>query len=296
VAKKRTKKPAPVVGDAFAVPLEGGRFAACRVLAVDEHTNLLLVANADWIGRQTPSPEDPALHSILRLTHHSWCGQPSTAWVSGAPPADFINIGNIPPETGEETIADPGTGAWVFFRIQPQEQWYWDHPEDTPPSPPSPDGQFILHRFNGDEVYAFESAVMLAYETGQGVTLWFEVKGDPENAQRCEDTSEMGVSPNAEVGIDLPKLDVDKLAGREFSIPGSPSGDDDPCMSILYYCEHAPLWDNRITVVSRVGDWFRLRWTAVTEDVNYYDGSKPPTRVEIEGEFLFKDIDRCVGT
>ncbi|WP_020475566.1 hypothetical protein [Zavarzinella formosa] len=28
----------------------------------------------------------------------------------------------------------------------------------------------------------------------------------------------------------------------------------------------------------------------VTQDVNFYNGSKPPTKVEIEGDFLFKDI------
>ena len=51
---------------------------------------------------------------------------------------------------------------------------------------------------------------------------------------------------------------------------------------------------NRITVVSRAGDRFRLRWTAVTKDINYYDGSKPPTQVEIEGEFLFKGFAKWV--
>ena len=61
-------------------------------------------------------------------------------------------------------------------------------------------------------------------------------------------------------------------------------------MSLLYYCEHESLRHNRIRVVSRDGDRFRLRWTATVRDVNYYDGSKPPTQVEIEGEFVFKDI------
>lgn len=59
-------------------------------------------------------------------------------------------------------------------------------------------------------------------------------------------------------------------------------------------CEHEPLRQNRIAVVSRAADRFRLRWTAVTKDINYYDGSKPPTQVEIEGEFLFKDIGKWV--
>jgi hypothetical protein len=292
VAKRRPKKPVPAAGDTFAVPLEGGRFAVCRVLAVNERGDMVLVANADWIGRQVPDARDPALRSVLRLTHHSWGGRPSAAWVIGAPPEDFTPIGNIPPDPIPSHPIPPGTGGWPFFRIQPQEQWLWDHPEDIAPPPPPPEGRFILHRFNGDEVYRFESAVMWAYETEQGVTLWFEVKADPEDAQRCEDTAEMGMSPNAEVGIDLPNLNADELVGREFVIPGTKSDDEDSCKSLLYYCEHEALRDNRIKVVSRDGDRFRLRWTATVRDVNYYDGSKPPTRVEIEGEFVFKDIGK----
>lgn len=164
----------------------------------------------------------------------------------------------------------------------------------VPPLSASAEGRFILHRFNGDEVYRFEKAVMWAYVNGPGVTLWFEVSADADAIQRCEDTAEMGMSPNAEVGIDLPNLDADQLVGREFVIPGTISDQEDSCMSLLYYCEHEALRDNRITVVSQVADRFWLRWTAVVRDVNYYDGSKPPTRVEIEGEFVFKDLGKWV--
>jgi len=65
-------------------------------------------------------------------------------------------------------------------------------------------------------------------------------------------------------------------------------------MSLFYYCEHEPLRQNQIAVMSRAGDRFWLRWKAVTKDANCYDGSKPPTQVEIEGEFLFKDIGKWV--
>jgi WD40 repeat protein len=181
-------------------------------------------------------------------------------------------------------VGGAGRGARVIL---------WDvAPTQLPPPPP--DGRFILHRFNGDEVYRFESAVLWASRNKRGVTLWFEVKADPANAQRCEDTAELRMSPNAEVGIDLPDLDAADLVGREFSIPGTTSDDEDSSMSLLYYCEHEPLRENRIVVVSRAGDRFRLRWTAVATDVNYYDGSKPTTRVEIEGEFVFKDIGKWV--
>lgn len=283
------------MGDTFAVPLEGGRFAACRVLAVNERGDMVLVANADWIGRQIPEAQGPALRSVLRLTHHSWAGRPSAAWVSGAPPEDFVLIGNLPPEAGEGEFPQPGTGGWAFFRIQPQEQWLWDHPEDVPPPPPPPAGRFALHRFNGDEVYRLKSAVLSAHETEQGVALWFKAEADPKNARRCEDTAELGMSPTANVGIDLPDLDSDQLVGREFVIPGTQSDDEGSCMSLLYYCEHEALRHNRIQVVSRDGDRFRLRWTATVRDVNYYDGSKPPTQVEIEGEFVFKDVAKWAG-
>jgi hypothetical protein len=143
-------------------------------------------------------------------------------------------------------------------------------------------------------VYRFKSAVMFGIAADPGVTLWFEAKADREGAQWCEDTAAIGTSPNAEVGIDLPELNPDRLVGRELVLPGTKTDDEDSCRSLLYYCEHQPLRDNRIVVVSRAGDRFRVRWTAVTQDVNYYDGSKPLTKVEIEGEFLFKDIGKWV--
>ncbi|MFG2628935.1 hypothetical protein [Streptomyces sp. NPDC048473] len=158
-----------------------------------------------------------------------------------------------------------------------------------------PGGRFVLHRFNGDEVYRFGSAEMWVGHASDGgtdadVTLWFELAADDDAVQRCEDTADSGMAPTAEVGIVLPAAEADagRLVGRTFVMAGAADGEDS-CMSLLYYYEHEPLRDNRITVVSRDGDRFRLRWTAVCEDVNFYDGSKPPTRVEIEGEFLFRD-------
>jgi hypothetical protein len=155
-----------------------------------------------------------------------------------------------------------------------------------------PADRFVLHRFNGDEVYRLKSAVMFAIAGDCGVTLWFEAEADRAGAVWCEDTAEIGMTPNAEVGITLPGLDPEQLVGREFVFPGTKTDDEDSCRSLLYYCEHQPLRDNLIAVLSRDGDRFRVRWTAVTQDVNYYDGSKPPTRVEIEAEFLFRDIGK----
>jgi hypothetical protein len=152
MAKKHQEQRPLAAGDAFAIPLEGGRYSVCRVLRIRDKTGPMFVANSAWIGSQVPNAEDPALRPVLRLTHHNWNGKPSAVWVSGAPPEDFIRIGQIPPGPDEGSIKTPDFGGWPFFRIQPLAQWHWDHPEDVPPAAPSPNGRFILHRFNGDEV------------------------------------------------------------------------------------------------------------------------------------------------
>jgi hypothetical protein len=161
----------------------------------------------------------------------------------------------------------------------------------------SPDGQFILHRFNGDERFRIESAVMWAGEEEGKVTLYFEVSADSDGAQRCEDTTGMGrAAPRVEVAIDLPDLNISRLVGQEFVMPGTQSDDEDSCMSLMSYFEHEPLRDNRITIISQSGDRLCIRWTAVTPDPCVYDGSVPPARVEIEGEFLFKNMAEWIRT
>ncbi|MFE7464389.1 hypothetical protein ACFU6R_09815 [Streptomyces sp. NPDC057499] len=165
-------------------------------------------------------------------------------------------------------------------------------------------GRFVLHRFNGDEAYRLGEAtvrVLRSYGSGSGsgsgsegdgheVTVWFEAQADPEGARRCADTAEAGMVPSAEVGVGMTEgeADIDRLVGRTFLVPGVPEGEDS-ASSLLYYFEHEPLRDNRITVVSRDGDRLRLRWTGECDDVNFYDGSKPPTRIGVEGVFLYRD-------
>ena len=59
--------------------------------------------------------------------------------------------------------------------------------------------------------------------------------------------------------------------------------------------KQAELNDNEIEFLERNEDWFRIRWTGVTQDVNFYDGTKPDTRVEIEGWFRFIDFAKWSG-
>jgi hypothetical protein len=43
--------------------------------------------------------------------------------------------------------------------------------------------------------------------------------------------------------------------------------------------------ENEITIVERDGLRVRARITGTTTDVNYYDGSKPRTKVVVEADF-----------
>ncbi|MEU2670354.1 hypothetical protein ABZ622_16050 [Streptomyces sp. NPDC007164] len=122
-----------------------------------------------------------------------------------------------------------------------------------------------------------------------------EVRADPVAARRCEGTADAGTAPSAEVGVATTSdgADIDRqtdLAGRAFLMPGVAEGEDS-AMSLLHHFEHEPLRGNRITLLSRDGGLLRPRRTGECDGVNFYDGSKAPTRVVIEGEFLFRDAD-----
>jgi RNase P/RNase MRP subunit p29 len=152
-------------------------------------------------------------------------------------------------------------------------------------------GTFVLHRFNGDEVYQFSDATILAYHDKDNVYLCFEVDTQKESLKSLPDTVELAAHPNAEVTIILDKLIPNELVGTCFSVPSGYDEHLDEWRGRIYYCEHEALDNNHIEILARKGEHVTVRWTGTTIDVNYYDGSKPVTKVEIEGTFVFKDLE-----
>ena len=53
----------------------------------------------------------------------------------------------------------------------------------------------------------------------------------------------------------------------------------------LYYMEHQPTMDNKMEVIEVDGKRLKIRLTGLTEDVNYYDGSKPKNTMELVAWF-----------
>lgn len=127
--KKRTTKQRakPQPGDAFAFPLEDGRFAVCRVLRKQPDGPGVLAACSEWIGDKVPPADDPALRPILHPTHHSHYGRPKVLWISGRVPDDFIPIGTIEPSEDERQFPCSSYGDWGSIACQPLMQWQWDH-------------------------------------------------------------------------------------------------------------------------------------------------------------------------
>jgi hypothetical protein len=155
------------------------------------------------------------------------------------------------------------------------------------------EGQFILQRFNGDEIYRVATAVLWAHaKASGGLMLWCEVTTEPQALQTLPDTAEMEMHPYAELGVALPNLDVTQLAGTHFQVPSAYDAQAQERVATLYYCEHQDLDDNELRILARDGERFQIHWTATTGDVNHYDGSQPRTRVEITSWCKFQEMEK----
>lgn len=147
-----------------------------------------------------------------------------------------------------------------------------------------PLGLLTLHRFNGDEIYNVSQADILYFVGDEGVCLDFTVKTSEDPVQTLPDTRELRGRPNGQWQLIVPEFDPGDFVGREFLIPLG-YDEQEEYWTNFYYVEHEPLDDNRITVLGREGDRFRVRISGSVVDVNYYDGSKPPTQVVVEASF-----------
>ncbi|MCI0699893.1 MAG: hypothetical protein L0241_02245 [Planctomycetia bacterium] len=152
-------------------------------------------------------------------------------------------------------------------------------------------GLFILHRFCGDEAFVISEAKMFAFRKDKDLQLWFEANTDGECVQQLEDTSELYAKPKADVRIHLKQFDPEQLVGQKFKVTGYDKDTRDP-LGMIYYVEHDELMENVVEVLGREGNVFEVRWTGITTDVNYYDGSKPKTQIEIVGRFTFREMEK----
>src|SRR5262245_44268565 len=102
MARARKPRPLPLAqvepGVVFALPLEDGRWGACRVLRKADDSSRVLVLSCAWVGDAPPADlSAPGLTTPLVLTHHSWKGARNLCWVDEPVPPDAVRLGNLPP-------------------------------------------------------------------------------------------------------------------------------------------------------------------------------------------------------
>ena len=146
-------------------------------------------------------------------------------------------------------------------------------------------GVLTFNRFNGQEQFTISEAVILLYDNDGFSTLSFEIETDEKPLKTLPDTESLRARPNAEFTVRVTDFSWENLVGKCFEIPQGYDDETEEYLTCLYYCEHEATDNNVIKILGREADRFRVKIEATCIDVNYYDGSKPLTKVEIDAWF-----------
>lgn len=151
-----------------------------------------------------------------------------------------------------------------------------------------------MMRFCGMEEYALKSAVWYIIE-GDGTEddpdgFYLDMKFERGRVLHEDTHDEEHPSMDAEPFWELSFSNVHSPAIAPTIVPQvglcmeQPNKEHD-VYGNLYYWEHQPTLDNKMEILAADGDRFLIRLTGITEDVNYYDGSKAKSTLQITAWF-----------
>jgi hypothetical protein len=149
----------------------------------------------------------------------------------------------------------------------------------------SPENPILaFERFNGFESYPIELAEWNIYKDEQNgmMNLWISLVAGAGIIQH-EDTASLNANPNWE--LNLVEADLSEDSIRSGFIATIPECYDESCggwITNFYFCSHEGTDHNTIEIIEVDGDRVRFRLAGETIDVNYYDGSKPPTKLSVD--------------
>ena len=146
-------------------------------------------------------------------------------------------------------------------------------------------GTMTLHRFNGDEIFPVEKAIVECFKNEEEVSLTFRADASEKPIKTLPDTETLKAHPFYEVILSSKSFDIHNFVGNRYELASGYDEETDEYLTDFYYCEHEVIDDNTIEVVEQHGDLFKIRMIGSTIDVNYYDGSKPQTKVIVEALF-----------
>lgn len=150
-------------------------------------------------------------------------------------------------------------------------------------------GQPVLSmaRFCGPETYEIEDAQWNLYRDEEDgvMNLWLSVQCGAAIRQ-CKDTEEIGGEPDWELNLVAPKLTRSELVpGFKASIPVGYDDAQGGWITNFYFSEHNGSDKNTIEILEEDGTRLRIRITGEIIDVNYYDDSKPKSKLVVETWF-----------
>ena len=149
-------------------------------------------------------------------------------------------------------------------------------------------GVITLKRFNGEEQFPLSESIVYKKMDGDKISLVFEIDAIARPLKTLPDTKDFGAQPNAEFIVKTNNFSWDKLVGRIFTIPFGFNEKTNEYLTRFYYFEHSTTDDNVIEILEKRGDFIHVVIKGTCVDVNYYDGSKPRTVIEINAFFQIK--------
>ncbi len=144
---------------------------------------------------------------------------------------------------------------------------------------------FYLERFCGVETYPVKQAVWHLIKgdgTGEDPDMFCLEMRFAKGTHLHKDTQALKAEPIWEINFYKNEILADQLQ-TGFSLE-QPNGAEE-VDGTFYYAEHQPAVDNRMEILAADGDRLKIRVCGKTGDVNYYDGSKPGSRMQLTAWF-----------
>ena len=146
-----------------------------------------------------------------------------------------------------------------------------------------------LKRYCGDEFFPITKAAWhISVDDELGNELWLEIETDYGIILHKE--FEAGYDPESYIQPKWELYYCEKINLQESHLKVGfrgeiPLGLEDREFTNFYYYEHGPTDKNIIEVLERKGDRLHISVTGEVEDVAFYDGSKPKTKLSVEAWF-----------
>lgn len=146
-------------------------------------------------------------------------------------------------------------------------------------------GTLTLKRFNGIEEFQLEEPKIYTARNENQIMLWLETETKKLPLKTLPDTQKFHIRPRAEITICMDESQLIPLEKKHIRIPKGYDEETDNSVAQIHYFEQQPLHNNEVELIYQNNGTFLVHWKATTTDVSFYDGSKPETEIEIQGEF-----------